>query len=46
MAALTLSNDSLAAVFAALPVITAFHPELTGDRRIHELFVEMVRDQA
>ena len=40
------SDDDLAAVFAALPVITAFHPELTGDRRIHELFVEMVRDQA
>ena len=25
---------------------TAFHPELTGDARIHELFVEMVRIQA
>jgi len=25
---------------------TAFHPELTGDVRVHELFVEMVRDQA
>ena len=23
---------------------TSFHPELTGDLRIHELFVEMVRD--
>jgi 5'-phosphate synthase pdxT subunit len=22
---------------------TAFHPELTGDRRIHELFVNIVR---
>jgi pyridoxal 5'-phosphate synthase pdxT subunit len=25
---------------------TAFHPEMTGDRRIHRLFVEMVNDQA
>jgi 5'-phosphate synthase pdxT subunit len=25
---------------------TAFHPELTGDVRVHELFVEMVRDHA
>jgi hypothetical protein len=22
---------------------TAFHPELTGDRRVHQLFCEMVR---
>jgi len=22
---------------------TAFHPELTGDRRIHELLVDIVR---
>ena len=22
---------------------TAFHPELTGDRRVHRLFVEIVR---
>jgi pyridoxal 5'-phosphate synthase pdxT subunit len=29
------------------PVLaTAFHPELTGDRRIHELFVNMVRDRS
>ena len=25
---------------------TAFHPELTPDRRIHEMFVDMVRDGA
>ncbi|MGH3906490.1 MAG: pyridoxal 5'-phosphate synthase glutaminase subunit PdxT, partial [Pseudonocardiaceae bacterium] len=25
---------------------TAFHPELTGDRRIHRLFCEMVRQSA
>src|SRR4051812_6651569 len=28
------------------PVLaTAFHPELTGDPRVHELFVSMVREQ-
>ncbi|SNC60337.1 5'-phosphate synthase pdxT subunit [Kytococcus aerolatus] len=25
---------------------TSFHPEITGDRRVHEHFVEMVRDAA
>jgi 5'-phosphate synthase pdxT subunit len=25
---------------------TAFHPEMTGDRRIHRLFVDMVRGVA
>ena len=25
---------------------TSFHPELTGDMRVHEYFVEMVREQA
>ena len=24
---------------------TAFHPELTGDLRVHKLFVDMVRDR-
>jgi 5'-phosphate synthase pdxT subunit len=29
------------------PVLaTAFHPELTGDGRIHELFVKMVRERS
>jgi pyridoxal 5'-phosphate synthase pdxT subunit len=29
------------------PVLaTAFHPELTADRRIHELFVDMVRERS
>jgi pyridoxal 5'-phosphate synthase pdxT subunit len=27
-------------------VATSFHPELTGDVRVHEFFVEMVREQA
>jgi 5'-phosphate synthase pdxT subunit len=25
---------------------TSFHPELTGDTRVHRYFVEMVREQA
>jgi pyridoxal 5'-phosphate synthase pdxT subunit len=25
---------------------TSFHPELTPDRRVHQMFVDMVRDQA
>jgi len=25
---------------------TAFHPEMTGDRRVHALFVEMVEGRA
>ncbi|MSV72676.1 MAG: pyridoxal 5'-phosphate synthase glutaminase subunit PdxT, partial [Actinobacteria bacterium] len=25
---------------------TAFHPELTGDLRVHQLFVDIVRGQA
>jgi hypothetical protein len=24
---------------------TAFHPELTGDRRVHDLFVQMVTEE-
>ncbi|MFD4184130.1 pyridoxal 5'-phosphate synthase glutaminase subunit PdxT, partial [Rhodococcus sp. NPDC058514] len=25
---------------------TSFHPEVTGDRRVHQLFVDMVREVA
>jgi pyridoxal 5'-phosphate synthase pdxT subunit len=25
---------------------TAFHPEMTGDRRIHRLFVDIVKGQS
>jgi hypothetical protein len=24
---------------------TSFHPELTGDRRLHQLFVEMTKEE-
>jgi 5'-phosphate synthase pdxT subunit len=27
-------------------VATSFHPELTGDHRVHALFVGMVRERA
>ena len=25
---------------------TAFHPEMTGDRRVHKLFVDMIAESA
>ena len=31
------------AVRQGLVLATAFHPEMTGDRRIHQLFVDIVR---
>jgi pyridoxal 5'-phosphate synthase pdxT subunit len=34
------------AVRQGLKLATAFHPEMTGDRRIHRLFVDIVRGQA
>ncbi|MGL5441625.1 MAG: pyridoxal 5'-phosphate synthase glutaminase subunit PdxT, partial [[Mycobacterium] stephanolepidis] len=27
----------------ASALATSFHPEVTGDRRVHQLFVDMVR---
>ena len=26
-------------------LVAAFHPELTGDRRLHRLFVDMTKDE-
>jgi pyridoxal 5'-phosphate synthase pdxT subunit len=37
--------DKIVAVRQGSLLATAFHPELTGDPRIHELFVSMVREQ-
>lgn len=34
----------IVAVRQGLALATSFHPELTGDHRIHALFVDMVRD--
>ena len=39
-------DGTIVAVRQGSLMATAFHPELTGDVRIHELFVEMVRKQA
>ncbi len=36
-------TGKIVAVRQGPALATAFHPELTGDRRIHELFVNMVR---
>lgn len=36
-------TGKIVAVRQGLALATAFHPELTGDLRIHELFVDLVR---
>jgi 5'-phosphate synthase pdxT subunit len=36
--------DRIVAVRQGTVLATAFHPELTGDERVHRLFVEIVRD--
>ena len=36
-------NDRIVAVRQGQLLATAFHPELTPDRRIHKLFVSMVK---
>ncbi|MFM7210986.1 MAG: pyridoxal 5'-phosphate synthase glutaminase subunit PdxT, partial [Actinomycetota bacterium] len=35
--------DTIVAVTQGPLMATSFHPELTGDLRIHEMFIEMVR---
>ena len=39
-------TSKIVAVRQGWALATSFHPELTPDRRIHEMFVDMVRDQA
>jgi len=39
-------TGKIVAVRQGSALATAFHPELTGDRRIHELFVSIVRQQS
>jgi len=39
-------TGKIVAVRQGSALATAFHPELTGDRRIHELFVNIVRQQS
>ena len=38
--------DRIVAVRQGNLLATSFHPEVTGDRRVHELFVQMVRSAA
>ena len=40
------AGDHIVAVRQGRVLATAFHPEITGDRRVHKLFVEMVIDGA
>jgi 5'-phosphate synthase pdxT subunit len=39
-------TDTIVAVKQGPLVATSFHPELTGDRRFHEMFVAIVRQHA
>ena len=39
-------DGTIVAVRQGHVLTTAFHPELTGDHRVHEVFVQMVRKQA
>jgi pyridoxal 5'-phosphate synthase pdxT subunit len=36
----------IVAVRQGRALATSFHPELTPDRRVHQMFVDMVRDEA
>ncbi|MCA1007619.1 pyridoxal 5'-phosphate synthase glutaminase subunit PdxT [Rhodococcus hoagii] len=38
-----LAADHIVAVRQGSVLATSFHPEVTGDRRVHQLFVDMVR---
>ena len=40
------ADDRIVAVRQGPLLATAFHPELTGDPRVHALFVSMVKEQA
>ncbi|MBU3750380.1 MAG: pyridoxal 5'-phosphate synthase glutaminase subunit PdxT, partial [Mycobacterium sp.] len=40
------AGDHIVAVRQGRVLATAFHPEVTGDRRVHQLFVDMVTGQA
>jgi 5'-phosphate synthase pdxT subunit len=39
-------TSRIVAVRQGRALATSFHPELTPDRRIHQMFVDMVRDEA
>ena len=39
------ADGRIVAVRQGAVVATSFHPEVTGDRRVHELFVDLVRER-
>lgn len=41
----TATVDSIVAVRQGNAIATSFHPELTGDLRVHRMFIEMVKGQ-
>jgi 5'-phosphate synthase pdxT subunit len=43
---LATSGDKIVAVRQGSLLATAFHPELTGDPRVHQMFVTMVRERS
>ncbi|MCX6484579.1 MAG: pyridoxal 5'-phosphate synthase glutaminase subunit PdxT [Mycobacterium sp.] len=43
---LSRAGDHIVAVRQGPVLATAFHPEMTGDRRVHKLFVDMVTGRA
>ncbi len=40
------AGDHIVAVQQGRVLATAFHPEMTGDRRVHKLFVDIVTGSA
>jgi 5'-phosphate synthase pdxT subunit len=46
VAVLARAAGHVVAVRQGAALATAFHPEMTGDRRIHQLFVDIVRGRA
>jgi 5'-phosphate synthase pdxT subunit len=39
------AGDHIVAVREGAMLATAFHPEMTGDRRVHKLFVDLVMSE-
>ena len=46
MEVLARAGDHIVAVRQGPVLATAFHPEITGDRRVHKLFVDIVAGRA
>ena len=39
-------NEAIAAIRSGRLLATSFHPEVTGEKRVHELFIRMIRGEA